>query len=349
MADDGQQRIGVALIGAGMIAPTHVKALSAARDNLRLAAVVSRHPDKARHLADLYEGETPRFTSDVDAIAADPEIHFAIVATPPSVRAGLIGKLAEAGKHILLEKPVGRNTTEALQVVEICEAAGVNLGILFQHRVRPPSIAAARHLESGALGRLGLAEIAVPIWRDQSYYDELGRGTYDRDGGGVMITNAIHSIDLALSLTGPVQSVQAMTATTLLHRMEAEDFAVAGLRFASGAVGSFIASTAIHPHRSETVTLHFEKAVLRIDKDALQIDWRDGGRELEAQSPPAEEGAHMTGGRHEWHQGMIEQFAEALRSGGKPLVTGREALAAHRLIEAIEQSSREGMAVTLEG
>ncbi len=346
---DSQQRMGVALVGAGMIAGTHIKALSAARANLRLAAVVSRHPDKAAPLAQQYAGEAPRFTADLQAVAADPDIAFAIVATPPSVRTEVIGPLARAGKHILLEKPVGRNAAEALEVVELCERAGVTLGILLQHRVRPPSLAAARYVESGELGRLGLVEIAAPLWRDQSYYDELGRGTYARDGGGVMITNAIHSLDLALSLTGPVTHVQAMTATTVLHRMEAEDFAVAGLRFASGAVGSFIASTAIQPHRTETITLHFERASLKIDKDALEINWRDGRREVEAQSPPAEEGAHMTGGRHEWHQAVIEQFAEAVRDGVRPVATGREALVAHRLIEAVEASSRSGRVVELEG
>jgi UDP-N-acetyl-2-amino-2-deoxyglucuronate dehydrogenase len=235
-----------------------------------------------------------------------------IVATPPNVRHSVIEPLAKAGKHILLEKPVGRTTQEAEGVVAICEQAGVKLGILFQHRMRAPSIAAANLIAKGNLGKLGLVEINVPLWRNQSYYDELGRGTYARDGGGVMLTNAIHSIDLALSLTGPVTHVQAMTATTPLHRMEAEDFAIAGLQFACGASGSFVASTAMYPHRTEVIRLHFDRASLRIDKDALQIDWRDGRHEVEGLPEQTKPKAPQVRGKHEWHQAVIENFVHAI-------------------------------------
>ncbi|MBU2957985.1 Gfo/Idh/MocA family oxidoreductase [Paracoccus sp. 1_MG-2023] len=339
--------VGVALIGAGMIAPTHVAALSDARDKVRLRTVISRRPERAQHLAELYAGETPEFSSDLAAVAADPSIQVAIVATPPSVRRDVIAELARSGTHILLEKPVGRNPHEAREVVEICEKAGVTLGVLFQHRMRAPSQAAARLVADGGLGRLGLVEIAVPLWRAQSYYDELDRGTYERDGGGVLITNAIHSIDLALSLTGPVASVQAMTATTSLHRMEAEDFAVAGLRFRNGAAGSLIAGTAMYPHRTEVIRLHFDNASLRLDKDALQIDWRDGRHEVEAQDDAPRDVNPLSGGKHEWHQAVIEDFIDALRHGRKPMVTGREALISHDLIAAIEASSRDGRRIDL--
>ena len=332
---------GVALIGAGMIAPTHITALSALGDRARLRAIVSRDPAKAQHLSTLYAPDTPTFTADLAAVAADPAIQVAIVATPPSVRAEVIAPLVAAGTHILLEKPVGRTPQEAREIVELCKAGDVTLGVLFQHRVRASAIAAAQHLASGKLGNLGVAEIAVPLWRDQSYYDELGRGTYARDGGGVMITNAIHSIDLALSLTGPVTGVQAMTATSPLHRMKAEDFAVAGLKFACGAVGSLTASTAVFPHRTEVLRLHFEHASLRIDKDALVVNWRDGRVETIADD------THETVGKHIWHQAVISDFIDAIQEGRKPLVSGQEALVSQDLIAAIEASSRDGQPVDL--
>lgn len=342
-----QYPVGVALVGAGMIAKTHVAALSDARDTARLRTVISRRPENARYLTEFYAGEAPEFSSDLAAVAADPSIPMAIVATPPSVRRDVIETLARAGTHILLEKPLGRTPDEAREVVEICDRYGVTLGVLFQHRMRAPAMAAARHVASGDLGRLGLVEIAVPLWRDQSYYDELGRGTYARDGGGVMITNAIHSIDLALSLTGPVASVQAMTATSPLHRMEAEDFAVAGLRFSNGAVGSMVASTAMYPHRTEIIRLHFENGSLRLDKDALEIDWRDGRRQIEAQDTAPRAVNPLLGGKHEWHQAVIEDFIDAIRTGRKPMVSGREALISHDLIAAIETSSRTGQRLDL--
>lgn len=336
------QTIGVALIGAGMIAKTHVAAISATQGKLRLDAVVSRNPDKARGLSAHYAGVAPVFTSDLAAVAANPDIHFAIVATPPNVRREVIEVLAKAGKHILLEKPVARTLAEALDVVELCEEAGVTLGVVFQHRVRAPAIAAAELVASGQLGKLGLVEISVPLWRDQSYYDELGRGTYARDGGGVMMTNAIHSIDLVQSLTGPVTRVQAMTATTSLHQMEAEDFAVAGLQFGCGAVGSFVASTAMFPHRTEVIRLHFDNASLRIDKDTLAIDWRDGRHEVVGQDAGGKAVVPLAGGKHAWHQAVIEDFAQAIQKGAAPLASGREALASQAVIAAIEDSSRTG-------
>lgn len=342
-----QPRVGVALVGAGMIAGTHVAALSAAQDLLQLKAIVSTRPDRARYLTEFYDGATPECLSDISAVAAAPSIPMAIVATPPSVRKDVIEDLAQSGTHILLEKPVGRTLEEAIEVVEICERAGVTLGVLFQHRMRAPSLAAAGHVESGALGKLGLVEIEVPLWRDQSYYDELGRGTYARDGGGVMITNAIHSIDLALSLTGPVTSVQAMTATSPLHRMEAEDFAVAGLRFACGAVGSLVASTAMYPHRTEVIRLHYENGSLKIDKSALGVSWRDGRTSVEAIAETGGDERPLSGGKHEWHQAVIEDFVNAIRTGRNPLVTGRNALISHQLIQAIEASSRTGRPVDL--
>ena len=344
-----EQHIGVALIGAGMIARTHVLALSGLQNVARLRTVISRTPEKALHLAEFYDGPAPEFSSDLETVVADPLISVAIVATPPSVRKEVIEVLAKAGKHILLEKPVARTLEEAQKVVEICEREGVMLGMLFQHRMRASSVAAARYVASGELGALGVVEIAVPLWRDQSYYDELGRGTYARDGGGVMITNAIHSIDLAISLTGPVTRVQAMTATSLLHRMEAEDFASAGLHFSCGAVGSLVASTAMFPHRTEVIRLHFENGSLRLDKDSLEINWRDGRIEREGKGDAPGTIKPLSGGKHEWHQSVIADFIDAIRAGRKPMETGREALVSHELIAAIETSSQTGRPFDLTG
>lgn len=341
-------RIGVALIGAGMIAPTHVAALSDLRDKVRLAAIVSRHPDRARSLAGLYAGQTPTFTADFSEVTANPDIGMAIVATPPNVRIELISALVEAGKHILLEKPLARTLAEAQEVVDICENAGVTLGMVFQHRAQASSRAAARRIAQGGLGKPGLVEIAAPLWRDQSYYDELGRGSYARDGGGVLLTQAIHTIDLALSLTGPVTRVQAMVATTPLHRMDSEDYAVAGLTFASGAVGSLTASTATFPPGPETITLHYENATLRHGRHALDVFWRDGRTESKTfgQSDPGEGGPVVA--KHDLHRAIIEDFVEALRDGRPPIVAGREGLVAHRLIDAIERSSRTGASAEID-
>ncbi len=332
------------LIGAGMVARTHVAA-SADALGVALHGIQSRNPDRAGNLARQAEaltGAPVLVYPDLDAVVADPDVDFAIVLTPPNARAEIIRPLADAGKHILVEKPVGRTAAEAREVVGICRKAGVRLGVVFQHRMRAASLKAAELVAGGTLGSLGLVEIAVPWWRDQSYYDAPGRGTYARDGGGVLISQAIHTIDLALSLAGPVLAVRAMAATTSFHQMEAEDFVTAGLQFANGAAGSLIASTASFPGEAESVTLHFDKASLRLHSGQLRVNWRDGRETTFGAAGGTGGGADPMAFTHAWHQSVIEDFAAALTEGRAPAITGEDALAAHDLIDAITTSAQTG-------
>lgn len=334
----------VVLIGAGMVARTQVAACADAA-GVSLYGVQSRTVEKARDLAEMAQslvGHPVRVFDDLGAVAADPEVDFAIVLTPPNARADIIRPLAEAGKHILLEKPMGRNADEAREVATICRDAGVMLGVVFQHRMREASRKAAQMIAANDLGALGLVEVSVPWWREQSYYDEPGRGSYARDGGGVLISQAIHTIDLALWLAGPVASVRAMAATTRFHRMESEDFVVAGLEFASGAVGSLVASTASFPGGAESITLHFDRASLHLESGELHVSWRDGRSVVFGAAGGTGGGADPMAFTHEWHQGVIEDFAAALTSGRSPAITGEDALAAHDLIDAITTSARTG-------
>ena len=331
--------LGVALIGAGMVAGTHLAAIRDAQ-GVRLTGIWSRDPARAAATA-----QGAHVYPDLAAVAADPSVDAAIVITPPNARADILAPLVAAGKHILLEKPVARDLAEARAVVALCAGAGVTLGVVFQHRMREASWQAAALIASGALGPLGLAEISVPWWRDQAYYDAPGRGTYARDGGGVLMSQAIHTIDLALSLTGPVTAVQAMTATTPLHRMEAEDMAVAGLRFASGAAGWLTATTASFPGGAESIRLHFAHASLHLEAGVLTLSHRDGRTERFGAMAGTGGGADPMAFTHDWHQAVLEDFRDALRDGRAPCVTGQGALAAHALIEAITNSARLGQSI----
>lgn len=346
-----EQRYQAVLVGTGMVAGTHLAALAAARNQIDLRGVCARTSQSARQFCEKAEallGHDVRIYDDAKAIARDPAVDFVIIATPPNARASLIRPLAEAGKHILLEKPVARTSRQAEEIVALCENAGITLGVVFQHRLRAASRQAARMIASGDLGALGLVEIAVPWWREQSYYDEPGRGTYARDGGGVLISQAIHSIDLALSLAGPVISVQAMAATTRFHRMEAEDFVSAGLRFENGAVGSLLASTASFPGAPETITLHFDKASLKLVSGQLQVSWRDGCEQIIGAETASGGSADPMAFSHEGHQAVIEDFADALSRRRLPLASGRDALSAHALIDAIVISSRDGRRIDID-
>ena len=328
-----------ALIGLGMVAPRYAEILNAA-DDLTLGPVYARSAEAREAFAAEYGTVA---AASVEAIAEDPSVDFAVVLTPPNARRDITRTLVAARKPILMEKPIERTVAASEEIVSICEDAGVPLGIVLQHRAR--DVVARLREVMPALGALRMAEVTIAWWRPQSYYDELGRGTYERDGGGVLISQAIHTIDLMLTLTGPVSEVTALCATTGLHRMEAEDFASVGMRFESGAVGSLLATTASYPGMGETITLHFDAGSARLEKGLLTVTRRDGTMEEFGAQAGAGGGADPMAFSSEWHRAVVMDFAEALREGRPPMVTGQDALPVHRLIAAIERSGREGRRV----
>lgn len=333
-----------AMIGLGMVSGTFADAF-ANSSKVSLDSVYARSPEsRAAFLATYPDLDAAEATS-VAEIAADPEIDFVIVTTPPNARAEIVATLAAAGKPILMEKPVERSLAAARAIVETCEAAGVPLGIVFQHRARP-GVAELRAAMPG-LGPLMAVESNIPWWRPQSYYDEPGRGTYARDGGGVLLTQAIHPLELMLSFTGPVAEVIAMSTTTGLHRMETEDFVSGGLRFANGAVGQVFATTAAFPGRGETLSLHFRDGSAHLAAGVLRIDRHDGSTETTGSPAASGGGADPMAFKSDWHRAMIEDFAESLREGRPPLVPGRTALNVHELITALTLSGETGALVKL--
>ncbi len=328
-----------ALIGLGMVSTTYADALPKI-DGLTLKGVHSRSPESRSDFLMKYPG--PIEYTSVDEIAGDDEIDFAIVTTPPNARREIVETLAKSGKHILMEKPVERTLKGAKELCKICEDNDVTLGIVLQHRARPSAIKMQEMMDTGNLGPLRMVEVNVPWWREQAYYDEPGRGTYERDGGGVMISQAIHTLDLMLSLTGPVTEVTAMTATTAFHDMEAEDFVSAGLKFASGAFGTLFATTSAFPGRAEGIILHFERATVELESNALTVHRQNGETDVHGASAATGAGADPMAFSSDWHRAIIEDFADAIQQGRPPLVPGRTALEVHRLIEGLESSGELG-------
>lgn len=344
MADSSVPRL--AVVGLGMASKPHLEALAELDGRVAVSGLFNRSRDKAEAAAARWG--FPLFDS-LAAIAADPGTDAVILVTPPNERAEAVALLAGAGKHILMEKPVERTLAAATAIVETCEARGVRLGIVFQHRFRAGALRLRALVEAGALGDLALVRATIPWWREQAYYDAPGRGTYARDGGGVLISQAIHVLDLMLSLTGPARAVQAMTATTRLHRMEAEDFAVAGIEFASGACGAVVATTATYPGEAESLVLDGTEAVARLEGGQLSVLWRDGRAESVGEASGTGGGADPMGFPCDWHRDLIEDFARAVAEDRAPAVTGRAALEVQALIEAITRSSGEGRRVRLDG
>ena len=280
----------------------------------------------------------------MSTIVDDPDVRFAIVATPPNARLEIVTDLIGAGIPVLMEKPVERTLAGAEALADLASET-IPIGIMLQHRMRPAALSLMER--AAGFGPLLAVEASVPWWRPQSYYDAPGRGTYARDGGGVLISQAIHTLDLMLSITGPVEAVTAMTGTTGFHTMEAEDFVAGGLAFANGAKGMVFASTACFPGRPESLTFHYEEATATLAGAALTIQHHGGQAEKVAGSGATGSGADPMAFTSDWHRDMIRDFADAVTSGGAPRVPIAEALNVHRLIDALERSGKSGERVVL--
>lgn len=327
-----------------MVAGIHAQALRDLSDVVTVVGVYDR--DAARLEAFCQSWDYPAATS-LEELLDNPEVKAVIVLTPPNVRRDIVKAAAAAGKHLLLEKPLERTTAGARELVEIARQHGVTLGGVFQHRFRESSVALRQRIESGDLGELALVRVSVPWWRPQSYYDEPGRGTYARDGGGVLINQAIHTLDLMQMYAGAVSDVTAMMGTSRLHRMEAEDFVAAGVRFESGAMGSIVATTATFPGGAESIAMEFDKAAVKLESGAFTIDFHDGRSERFGEASNTGGGADPMAFTHDWHTSALRDFFTAVQEGRPSAVSGSQAVSVLRLIDALTLSGREGRTVKL--
>ena len=331
----------IGLIGLGMAVTPHAQSLVELADRVD---VLAWSPSPARRAA--FNARFGLAVADsLEAVLDPPDIDAVMLLTPPDSRLELLQRIAAAGKHVLMEKPLERSLAGAERIVALTESAAITAGVVFQHRFRESSETLSLLLAQGALGRIAGVQLDVPWWRPQSYYDEPGRGTLARDGGGVLITQAIHSMDLMLSLTGPVASVQAIAGTSALHRMESEDFVGAGLVFANGALGALLATTSFRPGLTETLVLAGTEATAVLSGSQLDIYRADGTTETIGEAQPGGGGADPMAFDHGWHQALITDFLDALDHSRAPRVTVRDGFQVHLLIDALLRSSAEGRRV----
>ena len=338
------KKIGVGVIGTGMAAKPHALALNDLTDIINVKAIYSRNKDKCYSFAKNYDFKT---ANSIQQISENNNIDMVILITPPNQRLELVREFSKAGKHILMEKPIERSTTQAEEIVKICEKNNVMLGIVFQHRFRESSIKLKNLIDENALGSIYSVQVNIPWWRDQSYYDEAERGTYERDGGGVLISQAIHTLDLMINLTGPVEEVQAIAKTTSFHKMESEDFVAAGLKFKNGAVGSLMASTSSYPGFPESIVLNCEKGSVKLESGTLKINWQNNKVDEFGETSGTGGSADPMAFPYDWHKSLIKDFALSITSNQSGFVSGREALKVHKLIDGLILSSKNGNAVKI--
>lgn len=335
----------MAVVGLGMALKPHAKSYADLADRLDLALAWS--PSEARRKAVAAEYGLPMADS-LEQILADDTISMVSILTPPNTHLELVERCADAGKHVLLEKPLDVSTARARALVAACDKAGVTLGVVLQHRFRGPGERLSALLREGALGRIVSASVAVPNWRPQSYYDQPGRGTLARDGGGVLITQAIHTLDLFISLVGLPEEVFAYAATTAVHRMETEDLVAGSLRFPNGALGSLDATTTAYPGLPEVISLIGDKGTAQVAGTSLSLSYHDGREEEFAdEAGQGGTGADPMAFPNDFHRALIADFVDAVAEGRPPRISGHEALKVHTLIDCLLESARSGRPVTV--
>lgn len=332
-----RRKLGIGIVGLGMASLPHARALLLLGDRIETLHAFSPSADRRAAFARTHGLPT---TDTADAIFNDPRVDAVLVLTPPNTHLEIVQTAASAGKHVLLEKPLEVSLERAEQLVTVAEAAGITLGIVLQNRFRP----AARELKTiigeGRLGQLVQVSARTSYWRPQSYYDEPGRGTLARDGGGVLLTQAIHNLDLMISLVGAPETVTGFASTSPVHVMEGEDVAAATLRFANGALGSITATTCAFPGRADVIEIIGNKGSALLDGEHLTVALHDGTKiDFEGADSGSGSGADPMGFSSRAHQALIEDFAAAIATGGQPAASGRDVLAVHRLIAAIIQSN----------
>jgi len=283
--------------------------------------------------------------ASLDALLDDPRVDAVIVLTPPRTHAELAIRAAQAGKHVLLEKPIDVTLEAARAVVEAVEAAGSKLGVVFQYRFRTSTSMLRALLAEGALGDLLSVSCAVRWWRNAQYYAQPGRGMLARDGGGVLLTQAIHTLDVMLDLAGPAQRVNALCRTSPMRSIDTEDIACATVSFRNGAIGVVDATTTAYPGYPERIEFAGTKGSAVWEAERLTVQ-RQGEAPLHIDGSTAGGGgADPMAFSHEWHRRLIEDFLDAVRTGSEPQVSGRSALRVHALIDAMVASARAGAPV----
>ncbi|HEX5868345.1 MAG TPA: Gfo/Idh/MocA family oxidoreductase [Beijerinckiaceae bacterium] len=339
-------RLRVAIVGLGMAHKPHLQSLRELGDIAEIAACHA--PSPARRAEFGQANPDLPLADDLDKVLRDTSIDAMIVLTPPPTHLDLVERCAAAGKHVLLEKPVEVSVERARRAVAAMSRAKLVLAVVLQHRFR----AAARELralvEGGAMGRLVSASAAIRWWRPPEYFAQAGRGTKARDGGGVLLTQAIHTLDLFQSLTGPVARVAAIAKTSPLRAIDTEDIAVAAVEFGNGAAGTIDATTVAYPGFAERIELACEHATAVLAAETLEVFWKDGRHQRREGSAAGGGGADPMAFSHEAHKALIADFLRAVRDRREPAVSGREAVNVQVLIEAMLQSSAEGRAVSIE-
>ena len=340
------------IVGCGAIAPTHAEAL-ARIEGAGLAGVYDTVPERTATLAE--KAGVPAFSS-LESLCA--EVDAVAVCVPSGRHAEVALACARLGRHVLVEKPIDTTLEKAQALVDGCRAAGVRLGVVSQHRFSRQIRRLRDAVQGGELGRMLEGDASVKWYRTQAYYDSgEWRGTWALDGGGCLMNQGIHTIDMISWIMGGVASVQAAVRTAA-HAIEVEDQANVLVEYRNGAIGVIQGSTAYYPGFAERLEVHGEHGTVVVEGDRTKV-WRVDperakmgkyGDGVMGQPTPS---LHLAGAA-EWteddptaawgeqHRLQLEEFAAAVREDRDPFINGEMALEPLRVILAVYESARQG-------
>lgn len=337
-----------AIVGCGVIAPTHARSIAELPD-AELVAVCDIIPEKAHQLGSVYQ--VPAFT-DLQQMLKDVEIDVVNVLTPSGLHAEIGIQAARAGKHIIVEKPIDVTLEKADALIRACEEAGVKLCSISQHRFDPAIVALKQAVENQELGRLNFGGSHTKWYRSQEYYDSGDwRGTWALDGGGALINQSIHYVDLLQYIMGSLDELHSYCATQAHERIEVEDEAVAAIRFQNGALGLLEGSTAAYPGYCARLDIYGSEGSVVIENDQIKEWHLRNGRPCPVENEPV----GFIGGTsskdiwHYSHRREIQDMISAIREDRRPLVDGQEGRKALEIVLAVYESARTGRTVNFPG
>jgi len=334
----------VGIIGTGAMAGMHARAYKNIGYTIRACTNVTQ--DKGRRFADEHGAE---FVERYEDLCRHPDVEFVDVCTFPSMRLDVVRACADSGKPVQVQKPISTTIETAGEMIEVARAAGITLGVVSQHRFDRASMFLSAAIRAGRLGRLLQADAYIKWWRSDDYYARPIKGSWKTEGGGALITQAIHQVDLLLWFAGPVREVFGMWQLGAAHAIESEDLISATLRYESGATGVIQAATALWPGYSERVEIHGTKGSAIITGDQLTTwDVRDDDGDPPPLASGVASGASdpMAIAVDSFERQFLD-FGHAIKAGRKPLVAGEEGYRALELVDAIYRSCRTGGVIRL--
>ena len=344
--------IGFGIVGCGMIASFAARAVSEI-SGARLVATFSRNGSRAESVAEPYDATA---YTDFDAFLDRQDLDAIYVSTPSGTHADYTIPAAKAGKHVIVEKPIDITLQRARAMAQACDEVGVKLGVISQSRFSEGSRILKEAVDVGRFGRLTIGDAYVKWYRNQVYYDKGGwKGTRALDGGGALINQSIHAIDLLQWFMGPVKEVTAFCDTLGHERIDVEDTAVAALRFANGALGVIVGATSAYPGFLKRIEISGSNGSAILEEQDITY-WRfnpadpkdeDVLKRFTKRRSGGGGAADPAGISHVGHRKQFEDFLAAIAEDRPPLVDAQEGINSLEIILAIYASSAERRPVSL--